>query len=519
MSCQRHTGKQSRQSHRPATGPSARTQRNETRFVLIDDPDPQRRALIASAVRACKIEPVVFTDPGVLSDRAPGDTAVAGLIGLDGREAPIGPLLDIIRRLRHHGVGIICYGQGVSALPTTYCCKLLVAGARCVLDSGAADFAGDLRARLTVLLEEDAAHREEQHRRRALMVRLGVAGESLAIVRTMKWVERVSRFSHVPVLITGETGTGKELVARGIHVLDPLRRDGPFVAVNCGAIHPHLVEDELFGHRRGAFTGAVQERAGLVRSAAGGVLFLDEIAEMDPALQTRLLRVIQNRAVTGLGEDRERRVDVRIIAATNQDLKRRVAEKRFREDLYFRINVLSIRLPPLRARPEDIGPLCEHFIERFEDLRCGRRITAGKRFLDVLARLRFPGNVRELENLIRHALAHKEDEGALDLSDLPPQILHGLAAAEPRVAQAGRRSPGAEIPAATTSPLAVWVGLSGWRLSAFIDHCERCLIEAALSKNGGSRTKAARLLGVSSRTIYNKMRKHGLAPHRLEPGA
>jgi two-component system response regulator PilR (NtrC family) len=486
--------------------------------VLIGDSDPQRRALIASVARACMTEPVAFTDPELLPDRASGGTALAALIGLGAEDALPGPLLDAIRRLSHRGVAVICYGPGAPSRRTSYCCTLLVAGARCVLDSGAEDFVSDLRARLAALLSADTAHRAEHDRRRALMASLGIAGESRTIVRMMKWVERVSRFSHVPVLITGETGTGKELVARGIHRLDPLRRDGPFVAVNCGAIHPHLVEDELFGHRKGAFTGAIQGREGLVRSAAGGVLFLDEIAEMDAALQTRLLRVVQDRAVTGLGEDREHRVDVRIIAATNQDLRQRVVQRRFREDLYYRINVLSIHLPPLRARPEDIRPLCAHLIERFEDLRCGRRITAAERFLNALTRLPFPGNVRELENLIRHALAHKEDEGALDLSDLPPRVLRSLSATAKPAPSAGRRPPAAEARAAAP-PLTTWADQNDWLLPTFIDRCERYLLEAALQKNSGSRTKAARLLGVSSRTVYNKMRKHGIIPPSSGPEA
>jgi transcriptional regulator with PAS, ATPase and Fis domain len=194
-------------------------------------------------------------------------------------------------------------------------------------------------------------------------------------------------------------------------------------------------------------------------------------------------------------------------------------ERRFREDLYYRINVLSIHLPPLRARQEDIRPLCAHFIERFEDLRCGRRITAGERFLKALTRLQFPGNVRELENLIRHALAHKEDEGALDLSDLPPRVLRGLSATATLATPAGRRPAAEEARAATPPPLTTLAGQSDWLLPTFIDRCERYLLEAALKKNNGSRTKAARLLGVSSRTVYNKMRKHGLIPPSSGPEA
>lgn len=232
----------------------------------------------------------------------------------------------------------------------------------------------------------------------------GLLGDSPAMVRIRQLIAKLAR-SQAPVFITGESGTGKELAARLIHAYGP-RREGPFVAVNCGAIPEDLVESELFGHRKGSFTGAIGDKAGLFQAADGGTLFLDEVAELPPQTQVKLLRAIQERAVRPVGAAREVAVDVRIISASHRDLAREVECGRFRQDLFYRINVIELRMPPLRERPEDIPVLAEHLLGRI-----GRRAGAERaprlspEALEALRRHAFPGNVRELENILERASA------------------------------------------------------------------------------------------------------------------
>jgi transcriptional regulator with PAS, ATPase and Fis domain len=225
--------------------------------------------------------------------------------------------------------------------------------------------------------------------------------------------------SDVPALITGETGTGKELLAHAVHQLDLKRCQGPFIALNCSAINPGLVESELFGHRRGPFTGADRDRKGFIRSAEGGVLFLDEIGERDDALQAKLLRVLQENRVLGVGEDREVAVSVRITAAMNRDLEAMVQLRRLRADLFHRLNIVAIRIPPLGERPADLKPLIKHFLEKYQHLRPACALSVEPEFSEALTQLQLPGNARQLENLVRWALVHKDDDTALNLRDLP----------------------------------------------------------------------------------------------------
>ena len=258
------------------------------------------------------------------------------------------------------------------------------------------------------------------------MKKLGSVGQSQAIMAVFQTVLRVSTLSDVPVLITGETGTGKELLARAIHQLDLKRCHGPFIALNCSASSPGLAESELFGHRRGAFTGADRARKGLIRSAEGGLLFLDEIGELDDALQAKLLRVLQENRVLGVGEDREIDVSVRLIAATNRDLEAMAQQRRFRADLFHRLNVLAIRIPPLRERPADLKLLIEHFMEKHQLLRPGCSLAVSPECTDALAQLRWPGNARQLENMVRWVLVNKEDDAPLNLRELPFDVWQQL---------------------------------------------------------------------------------------------
>jgi DNA-binding NtrC family response regulator len=351
------------------------------------------------------------------------------------------------------------------------------------------------------------------------MKQLGSVGESQAIVAVFQTVLRVSRLSDVPVLITGETGTGKELLAHAIHQLDLKRSHGPFTALNCSAISPGLVESELFGHRRGAFTGADRDRKGLIRSAEGGVLFLDEIGELDDPLQAKLLRVLQDNRVLGVGEDREVAVSVRIIAATNRDLDAMVQLRTFRADLFHRLNAVAIRIPPLRERPADFKPLIEHFLKKYQALRPGSALSAEPEFIEALIQLQLPGNARQLENLVRWALINKDDDTGLNLRDLPLEIWQQLSEQKlsleaPTAAadqgNAPQNATQASEQAGIVSSIVNLLDRNGWNLSRSLQHCERLLLEAALHKAHGNQSQTARLLGITPRSVYNKVHKHHL---------
>jgi DNA-binding NtrC family response regulator len=318
----------------------------------------------------------------------------------------------------------------------------------------------------------------------------GMVGNSPKLMAVFRSVIRFSTLSDLPVLITGKTGTGKEGLARALHSLDPKRGAGPFVAVNCGAISTALAESEFFGHRRGAFTGSERERKGVIRAAEGGVLFLDEIAEMDIALQTRLLRVLQENRVRGLGEDREVAVSVRVIAASNRNLEQMVHQNQFRSDLFHRLNVLSIQVAPLRERPDDIAPLVKHFLRKYRSLAADLPLARAD-FLEALRHLDFPGNVRELENLVRQALVHKTTNLPLCLSDLPVEILRQfLPPDEPREPQKLEilQLPNSET---LTSFFVRMLELNDWNLRLSLENCERHALEAAVKRTRGNQSEVA----------------------------
>ncbi|RMG98433.1 MAG: sigma-54-dependent Fis family transcriptional regulator [Deltaproteobacteria bacterium] len=313
-----------------------------------------------------------------------------------------------------------------------------------------------------------------------------MVGRSEAMRRVFEVVRRVAP-TRASVLVVGESGTGKELVARAIHNLSD-RSEGPFVAVNCGAIPPDLMESELFGHEKGAFTGASAARAGLFREAQGGTLFLDEIGELDPALQVKLLRVLQEKVVRPVGAAKETAVDCRVVAATNRDLERAVQAGEFRQDLYFRLNVVQVVLPPLRRRREDIPLLVERFFERAcRDMNRpleGISAEAMQWFLSY----DYPGNVRELENLVERAVA-LESGPVLSAANLP--------AVRPATATAD--ASGIRLPA------------EGIDLDRVLADIERDLLEQALALAGGVRQRAAELLRITPRSLRYRMTKLGLA--------
>ena len=313
----------------------------------------------------------------------------------------------------------------------------------------------------------------------------GIIGKSRPMQALFALLEAAAPSSST-VLIHGETGTGKEVVARAIHQLSP-RRAQRFVAINCSAIPETLLEAELFGHARGAFTGAVGMRQGSLEQAHKGTLFLDEIGTMSPALQAKLLRALQEREFERLGDNQTIKVDVRVIAATNSDLTAMVKAGTFREDLYYRLNVITVVLPPLRERGEDIPLLVKHFLEKFAG---DQPLTEPRRFSSVAhRRLRaygWPGNVRQLENAVERALALSGGRTELDVVDLPP-----------------------ELQALGDVTVAPWLDLpeEGVHLGDYLATLERALIQQSLERTGGNRHRAATLLGLKRTTLVEKLKR------------
>lgn len=291
--------------------------------------------------------------------------------------------------------------------------------------------------------------------------------------------------TEATVLILGESGTGKELVAQAIHANSP-RRAAPFITVNCAALSETLLESELFGHERGAFTGATERRFGRFELAHGGTIFLDEIGELTPAAQTKLLRVLQSQEFERVGGSKTLRVDVRVLAATNKDLDAAVRAGHFREDLLYRLRVFPLTVPPLRARPDDIPLLAEHFLKRYAERHRRRLRGLTPRALDLLMRYEWPGNVRELAHSIERAVILARGEH-LTPEELPPNLRAISGAPEDLPPQA--------------SPLPVGLTLK---------EVEREVIRKTLEHTGGNRTKAAEVLGISRATLHNKLKEYGL---------
>jgi DNA-binding NtrC family response regulator len=318
-----------------------------------------------------------------------------------------------------------------------------------------------------------------------------IIGRSPAMRRVLDLIERIAP-TRSTVLITGPSGSGKELVARAIHARSE-RSNGPFVGVNCGALPDSLLEDELFGHVRGAFTDAVADRAGRFEQAHGGTLFLDEIGTMSPGLQVRLLRVLQEREVCPLGSTRRVRVDVRIVCATHQDVRQAVERGEFREDLFYRLNVIQVALPPLRERQEDIPLLLRHFLQRH-----ALAGTEPRRFsreaMRVLGACSWPGNVRQLENVVERSLALSGHGGDLDVQDLPEEVL---------------LAPDAGAPATDASQ-------GGLDLERQVRDFEERMITRALEDTGWIKTRAASRLKIKRTTLIEKMKRLGI-PLRARP--
>lgn len=451
--------------------------REQCVILVVDDEAPLREALAK-----------VLTKAGY-----------AVLLAADGQEG-----LDLLRNRPANLILLDLKMPGLTGLELLKAAKLLVHDVEVIvitghgtvdeavqaMKQGAYDFITKPFKRLTLVKAVEKALEKQglSQKARLLQRRLDemddrgqIVGISAAMGRVLALVEQVAG-SEATVMIQGESGTGKELVANLVHRLSP-RRDRPFIKVNCAALPETLLESELFGYEKGAFTGALARKAGRFELANRGTMFLDEIGDLSLTTQAKLLRVLQEGEFERLGGTQTLRVDIRLVAATNQDLRERVREKMFREDLLYRLDVVTIVLPPLRERPEDIPPLAEHFLRRYSQKSQKKISGFSDEALASLLDYRWPGNVRELEHAIEHAVIFAGGPNVV-IEDLPPAI-------------SGERKP--RVERALTIPL-----------GTPLEEVERRLIEETLRLAKGDKELAAKLLGIASRTIYRKL-KHGEA--------
>jgi two-component system NtrC family response regulator len=444
--------------------------------VLVVDDEPAQLELVSGFLVKRGFDVVTASDGAAALDRYRRDPVdliltdqkMAGLSGLE--------LLDAVRRINPEVAVVVVTAYGT------------IDDAVAAIKHGAIDYLtkplnlDELLHRLAQARDRQRLVRENRELREALAERHrveGIVGESGAMQEVLSIVHRVAP-SDATVLIRGESGTGKELIAKAIHHASP-RASGPLVRVNCAALPETLLESELFGHEKGAFTGAGATRHGRFELAHGGTLFLDEIGDLPLHLQVKLLRVLQEREIERVGSSRAITVDVRLLAATHRDLEALVRDGRFREDLYYRINVVTVTLPPLRDRREDIPWLLEHFLDRYAQ-RNGKTVRGLTREArDVLLRYDYPGNVRELENLVERGVVLTRDD-VIGAADLPLSLT--TADEDPVPDDAS--------------------------LSAAVEGLERRMIRAALAQADGVQTKAAETLGISERVLRYKLRKYGL---------
>jgi len=455
--------------------------------VLVDDDDGSRRAMAAGLRRVgCQVVEFDAGEPAVqyVAAGEPVDVLITDvrMPGMDGYE--------VLRQVRERrgDVGILmvtAFGDVDDAV------RALKAGADDYLTKPVNLV--ELRRRVENLVERQDLTRRT-HELEARLERLlgfeNIVGRSAAMAAVLERV-RVVAPAPTTVLIVGESGTGKELIANAIHQHSP-RAAGRFVALNCGAIPGEILEAELFGHERGAFTGAHQRRIGKIESAAGGTLFLDEISELSPDLQVKLLRVLEERKITRVGGNEEIAVDFRLLAATNRELESEVAAGRFRQDLYYRLKVVTIAVPPLRERRDDIGPLVTHFVERF-NAELGREVRrVAPELMVALRNYDWPGNVRELRNVVENMVLFARGD-TLTLADLPVEL------------RSERPAPSA----ASGGGAAEWVPRT-------MEEIEREAILRTLELTGGHRAKAANLLGIGLRTLQRKLKEYGITQDRQE---
>jgi DNA-binding NtrC family response regulator len=450
------------------------------RVLVVDDERGVRESLRLLLADECEVEAAESVD-----------AALAGIRG----DAPDLVLLDLVMPGRS-GFDLLAELSAMPAAPpvVVLTATRTIATAVEAMKRGAVDYVtkpfeiDELRIKVRRLLERRALESEVEE----LRARVDepepagrLLGRSPCMLDVYRTIRRVAG-SRATVLLRGESGTGKELAARAIHDLGP-RADGPFVAVNCAAIPRSLIESELFGHERGAFTDARERRIGRFEAAAGGTLFLDEIGDLDVSVQAKLLRALEERCIERLGGSVPIEVDVRVLAATNRDLERDVAAGRFRADLFYRINVVPLDLPPLRERRGDVRLLAEHFLERARAEAGRGPVRLGNDAVTALERHAWPGNVRELRNAVERAVALAEGD-VLTLEDLPPEVVRASSAESLRAAvQSGRLG-----------------------LEEATDGFERELVREALEAADWNQTRAARQLHITRRALKLRMDRLGL---------
>ncbi|MBX3237246.1 MAG: sigma-54-dependent Fis family transcriptional regulator [Nitrospiraceae bacterium] len=457
--------------------------------ILVIDDDPAVREVLNETLAAEGYQVTVVSD-GLAGVEAVKDQPVHVVLtdlqmpGIDGLE-----VIDRISKVDSKVISIVMTGFGT----VDYAVRAMKAGA---FDFVTKPFEPETVAVIVKKALDVHRLKQENHLLRKAVrdqYRLEhLVGTSAPMRRVLDFVEKVAD-SDSTVLIQGESGTGKELIARMLH-FNSMRRDRPLVPVNCGAIPENLLESELFGHEKGAFTGAAHTRLGRFELAHGGTIFLDEVGEMSLPLQVKLLRVLQERCFERVGGTRTINVDVRIIAATNQDLEQAVQEKRFRQDLFYRLHVIPIHIPPLRDRRSDIPLLVNHFIGQFNHLR--HTDIAGVE-PDALARMgeyEWPGNIRELENMIERLVVLKK-KGWITMSDLPERTL--------KVAASKAAEPQEQF---------IRFSEDGINLTKELEHYENRLIGEALRKANGITSRAAQLLQLNRTTLVEKLKRKGFDP-------
>lgn len=457
------------------------------RVLVVDDEQSLRDALeVLIAGQGHTVE----TCPGVKEAQECLDAGEFDVVVTDLRLEPGGDGLDVVRKARRKNdppevIVMTAFGTRDKALEAQR------DGALFYTEKGP-HLASDLRVLVTHAINKRRLELENAHLRRVLSGRYslgGIVGKSEAMQEVLELVERIAP-THANVLISGESGTGKERIAKAIHFLSD-RREGPFVPINCGAVPETLIESELFGHVKGAFTGADTAKRGLFATAQGGTIFLDEVGELPLSLQPKLLRVLQERTIKPVGSALEEPVDVRVISATNRELEAEVKAGRFREDLFFRLNVVEVDLPPLRLRREDIPLLAQTFLDKYSkeyrrDLR-----TISPEVMKRLLGHHYPGNVRQLENVIERGVALASGSVLLE-AHLPKDFVRDETLLRER---ASGLTEDLELPE------------EGVDFARLVEAYEHQLIERAIRKAGGVKTKAAELLGLTFRQFRYKLAK------------
>jgi len=459
--------------------------------ILIADDKPSMREMLTQAMEAKGFEVVAVPDGNAALEQAEAgvDLVITDLRmpGKDGIE-----VLGGVKRISPETEVIVMTAFGT------------VENAVEAMRLGAFDYIlkpfsiDELELKVDRALDRSRLASEVQYLKEQDARRVGpMIGEGQVMRDVQRLIDKVA-VSASPVLVLGESGTGKELVAREVHRRSP-RAAGPFVAVNCAALSEGVLESELFGHEKGAFTGALTGHKGRFELADGGTLFLDEIGELPAPVQVKLLRVLQDTEFERVGGNKTVRVDTRIVAATHKDLKKGITQGEFREDLYYRLNVISIELPPLRDRREDIPALAEHFLARY-GREMAKPVRLSAEVLDRLTHYRWPGNIRELQNVLERAVVLCEGE-QLTVADLPREILEpsGGPAPEPLPSAALAETPEPGSPEHPTD------------LTARLDALEKAIILEALQKYRWNQTKVAAALGLKRSSLQYKMKKHGLS--------